>query len=235
LLVLLPALAQADGPKPLLADGFERALDPDRWEVVRVNDARSDKIEAGGGRLLVALETIGADDRTVKVRGVRSREAFSLGSGPLRFGAAVDWNSQANGCYLSAGFALVPESYGLDKDPREAPEGLYFEWIGVPPGKSVRPYLARRHMSALVELYTEGWPQPKREDRVGRAASKAKVSLEVGKDSVRLLEGEKELFKGKDGLSGKFRLELFVSGHSNYPLRTVHFLGAEVAEVRSGS
>lgn len=236
LVLIVAAAANADSSRTILDDRFENALDASRWEVVRVGDTRSDKIEAGGGKLTVALETLNTDDRTVKVRGVRTKNAFDLGaSGLLRFATTIDWNAQANGCHLSTGLALVPEDYALEKDPREAPEGLYFEWVGVPPGKNVRPYLASRSRGALVELYTEGWPQPRREDRVGRAPSKAKITLEVGKDSLRLLEGERELYRGSSGLLGKFRFELFASGHSNYPSRTVYFEGASVAEVRSGS
>jgi hypothetical protein len=234
LLLAAAALARADESVTLL-ESFDAPLDPARWAVVRVNDVRSDRIEAQNGTLVVALETLGTDDRTVKVRGVSSQQAFTIGTAPVRISTNVDWNGQANGCYLSAGMALVPEGYATDKDPRAAPEGVYFEWIGVPPGKRVRPYLVKRSKNAALELYTEGWPQPKREDRVGRPASKAKISLEVAKDSVRLAEGEKELYKGADGLSGRFKLVLFVTGHSNYPTRTVYFDSASVAEVRSGS
>jgi hypothetical protein len=226
-------LASAEAGSTLLSETFAKALDTGRWDLLRVNDTRSDRIEAGEGKLAVALETLGTDDTTVKVRGVRTKDTFELGETPLSFATTVDWNQQSNGCYQSAGLALVPEDYALDKDPRKTPEGIYFEWIGVPPGKNVRPYLAKRHANGLVELYTEGWPQEKREDRKGREPSKTKVTLEVGKDSVRLLEGEKELFKGKDAPPvGKYRLVIFASSHSNYPKRTVYFEGCEVGQVK---
>ncbi len=235
LLALAAAGVAAAEPGNLLGEPFVGPIEREAWEVVRVHDTKSERIETSGGRLTVALDTIGTNDATVKVRGVATKSAFSLGGAVYRFAAAIDWASQTNGCYLSAGLALVPEGHPADKDPRAAAEGVSFEWIGVPPGKNVRPYLSKRVKGALVELYTEGWPQPKREDRVGRAPSKERITLEVGKSSLRLLEGEKELYKGADGLSGKYKLVLFVTGHSNYPARTVHFEGASVAEVRSGS
>jgi hypothetical protein len=229
----LASVASADSGATLLTETFGKALDSDRWDLVRVNDTKSDRIEAADGKLVVALETTGTDDTTVKVRGIRSHAAFDLGDTPLAITTTVDWNGQSNGCYLSAGLALVPQDYSLEKDPRKCAEGIYFEWIGVPPGKNVRPYLAKRHSSSLVELYTEGWPQEKREDRKGREPSKAKITVEVGKDSVRLLEGDKELYKGKDAPpAGKYKLVLFATSHSNYPKRTVYFEGCTVTQVK---
>jgi hypothetical protein len=223
----LAAFARAGDPTPLLSETFQAPLDTTKWETVRVADTKSDRIEAAGGKLTLALDTLGTDDSTVKLRGIRSRASFELSKGPLKAEATIDWNAQSNGCYLSAGFAFVDA--GFDGDPRQAPESVAFEWVGVPPGKNVRPYLTRHKKGALVELYTEGWPQPKVEDRTGRAPKKSKVGLEVGEKGVRLTEDGKELWKGSEGPSGKVKLVLFVTGHSNYGERTVYFEGVTLS------
>ena len=207
--------------EPLLADGFEAALAPTRWEAVRVHDTRSDRIEATQGRLLLGLDTLGTDDATVKLRGVRSREAFALDEAQgLALEAALDWNAQPNGCYLTLGLALVPEAAS---DPRSAAEALAYELVGVPPGKNVRPALWRRASCALRPLWSDGWPQPRREDRVGRPARPLKVRLEVAGKTVRLLEDGQERWSGPgaEGFAGRVRVLVFVTGHSNYPLREV--------------
>jgi hypothetical protein len=219
-LAALPARGQD------LLETFAKPLGTERWELLRVHDTREDKIEATGGKLVVALDTIGTIDSTVKTRGVRSRASFELGEG-LSAAATIDWNDQVNGCYLSAGLALVlDEAAG---DPHEARDAIAFEWIGVPPGKNVRPSLWRRKASALVPLYNEGWPQPRREDRVGRLVKRSRIAVEVAKDRVRLTEDGRELFQGKEGIAGKARLVLFVTGHSNYGERTVLFEDVRVA------
>jgi hypothetical protein len=227
----LVALARGGDPTTPLNDRFQAPLDATKWATLRFGDTKSDRIEASGGRLAIALETLGTDDSTVKLRGICSRNSFDISKGGLKAETTVDWNAQSNGCYLSAGLSFVDASF--DGDPRQASESVTFEWVGVPPGKNVRPYLTRHKKGALVELYTEGWPQPKVEDRTGRAPKKSKVGVEVGEKLVRLTEDGKELWKGTDGLSGKVKLVLFVTGHSNYGVRTVYF--GEVTVTQSGS
>lgn len=227
---LLAGLARAGDPQTLLDEKFTAPLDPTRWDQVRIADTKSDRIEAAGNKLVIALDTIGTDDATVKLRGVRSRDSFVVDAAGIRAETTIDWNAQANGCYLSAGLAFVPAEF--DGDPSKAQESVIFEWVGVPPGKNVRPYLTRHKKGALIELYTEGWPQPKREDRVGRAPAKSKIGVEVSTSGVRLTDGDKELFKGGEGLpAGKYKLCLFVTGHSNYPERTVYFEGVTVSKL----
>lgn len=219
------------GPSALLRDDFAGDLDPARWEVVRVHDAREDRVAVEGGRLVLGLDTLGTDDATVKLRGLRSRAAFDLEPGTtLRVGVTIDWNDPTNGCYLTAGLALVPEGEASD-DPRAAAQALGFEWVGVPPGKHVRPWLWLRARGALRPLYAEGWPQPRREDRVGRHVRVARVTLELSPGRVRLLEDGAERFAGEAALEGPLRLVLFVTGHSNYPARCVFMDDVEVERV----
>lgn len=228
-LVLACALTVAhadDAPAPevLLDERFATPLDLARWEVVRVHDTRADRVETSDGRLALGLDTLGTDDATVKLRGLRTRDAFELAPGrALRVGATIDWSEQRNGCYLTAGLALVREddAGGAPDDPRAAPSALAFEWVGVPPGRNVRPSLWLRAHGGLRPLYTEGWPQPRREDRVGRPPRTSRIELELTPGRVRLVEDGVERFAGEVALEGRLRLVLFVTGHSNYPERTV--------------
>src|SRR5262249_31942635 len=135
----LVALARAGDPA-LLSETFQAGLNETRWESVRIADAKSDRIESGAGKLTLALNTLGTDGATVKLRGVRTKQSFDVNTS-LKAETAIDWNAQANGCYLSAGLAFVDAAF--DGDPRQAQEYVMFEWVGVPPGKNVRPYLTR--------------------------------------------------------------------------------------------
>lgn len=204
----------------LLADDFAGPLDLSRWELVRVHDARSELIETRHGQLVLGVDTLGTDDATVKLRGLRSRAAFDVrANSTLRVSVTIDWNDPANGCYLTAGLALLPDEAALD--PRSADEVLAFEWIGVPPGRNVRPSLWQRRRGGLRPLYTEGWPQPHLEDRVGRHVRRTRVVLEVTNTHVRLIEDGVERFAGDGAPTGPLRLALFLTGHSNYPERSV--------------
>ncbi len=206
----------------LLADDFS-SLSQERWEPIRIHDARRDHIEANDGWLCLGLDTGGTDDATVKLRGVRSRRTFEVKpeGPPLTVEVTLDWNGQTNGSYLTAGLALLPADE--DDPPQAASEALAFEFVGVPPGRNARPSLWRRRASGLRPLYTEGWPQPRRADRVGRKVERVKLTLEVGFARVRLLEDGRARYQGPGGLGGRLRLLLFVTSHSNYPERAVRF------------
>lgn len=229
LLACAAALVRADDePAPrsaaLLEDAFSAPLDEERWEPVRLFDTKTDRLVVDDGQLVLGLETLGTDDATVKLRGLRTRTGFEAAQDrPLRVSVTIDWSAQRNGCYLTAGVALLPEGAdgAVPDDPRTAPEALVFEWVGVPPGTNVRPALWRRRAGGLRPLYTEGWPQPKREDRVGRAPKKTRTTLEVEPGRVKLLEDGVEKWSGDGGIGGRLRVLLFVTGHSNYPPRQV--------------
>ncbi len=218
-LVLVAARADEPRVEVLLQDDFSGPLDPARWEPVRVHDVRQDQVATRDGQLVLGLDTLGSDDATVKLRGLRSRESFVVEPGStLRTSVTIDWNDPANGCYLTAGLALVPDDV---LDPRAADEALAFEWVGVPPGKNVRPSLWQRTKGGLRPLYTEGWPQALREDRFGRHVRRSRITLEVTGARVRLVEDEVERFAGDGAPAGRVRLVLFLTGHSNYPERSV--------------
>ena len=256
---LCGSFAEADGPakkapkkapkKTYLADTFSgKALSERRWKPVRAHDTKSDRIAVEQGALVIALNTLKTDDRTVKLRGVATRRVFEVPAEdpPLRISVVLDWNEQRNGSYLTAGFALQPvlkgtgEKKGAGKKkgkkvgegkkkapaawvPHRAREALAFEVVGVPPARNARPFLWRRTAGGLRPLYTEGWPQPKRKDRVGRRIGRSTWVLALTQRRLQLYENGKQLHDGPCGFSGRFRLQLFVTGHSNYPERSVKF------------
>jgi len=211
--------AAGEPPVVLLDDAFDGpALDPARWTPARAHDVRAEKIALEAGRLVVALDTIGADDRTVKLRGVRTAEPVSLAAGErLRVRVVLDWNDPENGSYLTAGLALVPAD--ADGAPHAAREALAFEFVGVPPGRTARPSLWRRQAGGLRPLYREGWP----EDREGRRIGQVAITLEVTPDEVALLEDGEARYRGPGGMAGDLHLLLFVTSHSNYRERAVLF------------
>lgn len=237
-LTLLCAALVGAAPDPApFHERFAQGLSA--WEPVRVADTRADRIEVEQGHLVLSLDTLGTRDETVKLRGVRSKRAWTIPAEgpPLRIEVELDWNAQRNGCYLSAGFALVPPRPAPrpgslpppEQAPHDLPAALAFEFVGVPPGKNARPFLWWRKARGLRPLYTEGWPQPKREERTGRKVARTRVTLELSAERVRLLEGKKELYAGAGvALEGPHHLLLFVRGHSNYAARTVLFHEARV-------
>lgn len=253
---LCGSFAEADGPATppkkapkkapkttYLTDAFSgKQLSKQRWKPVRAHDTKSDRIAVEQGALVIALNTLKTDDRTVKLRGVASRQVFGVPAEdpPLRISVVLDWNNQRNGSYLTAGFALQPvlkgagEKKGAAKQkgkpkataawvPHRAQEALAFEVVGVPPARNARPFLWRRTAGGLRPLYTEGWPQPKRKDRVGRRIGRSTWVLAVTQRRLQLYENGKQLHDGPCGFSGRFRVQLFVTGHSNYPERSVKF------------
>ncbi|MCA8925735.1 MAG: hypothetical protein KDD82_28255 [Planctomycetes bacterium] len=203
----------------------EQFANLDAWRPLRVHDTQADRIEAEDGALVLALDTLGTDDATVKLRGVEARRELTIpkAGAPLVVQVELDWNGQENGSYLTLGLALVPPRPANQppQRPHDAQTALAFEFVGVPPGKNARPFLWWRTAGGLRPLYTEGWPQPKREDRVGRPVARTRITLEVTGEAVRLLENDRELYKGPGTFSGPCRLQLFATGHSNYPLRTL--------------
>lgn len=222
--VLMEATLRADDRTVLVSETFDSPLDEGRWRALRVHAARSDLLEVRDGALALGLDTLGTDDATVKVIGVQATQALTLGSG-LRVSVTLDWNDQTNGCYLTQGLVLLPpESLSANADPRKAEGALGFELVGVPPGRNVRPFLWRQE-GGLLPLYTEGWPQPRRADRTGRHVRRATFELTLRRDHVALREDGRSLVDVpcQRPLQERLALLLYMTSHSNYPLRTVRF------------
>ena len=142
-----------------ICDDFQDgSLSEKRWILTKQNDFRQrtiDVIDVGRGdfRLRLSADTISTGDDTVKYHGIRSVKYINLVEGKA-VSFDLDWNNQANGCYLTAGIYLCPTS--TDANPRDEPDWLALEYVGVPPGKTARFQVVRRIKGNLRFLFTEG-------------------------------------------------------------------------------
>jgi hypothetical protein len=175
--------------------------------------------EVERNRIRFRADTRGTRDDTVKFLGIRSVQKFSLAKGN-HISAQLDWNHQANGCYLSAALILSPEA--TSGNPLLGPEWLKVEYIGVPPGENARLHISWRVGGREQFLYTEGWPETNRQ---GRKISLQKIDIEVIPDGFRLLENGTVVYSSKEGPLPfeKGHLYLQMSSHSNYPSREIYF------------
>jgi hypothetical protein len=191
-----------------------------QWTVTRSGDFKEAAVDIADGRLRLRASTIGTRDDTVKHLGVRTAKALVDISEPVEVVATIDWNNQANGCYLRATIFLCPtETLGTAADEKD---WLKFEYVGVPPGKNGRAALSRRTSGNLRHLFTEGWPT---EQRKGRPIGKQQVVLKLDATNIEIIENGKTWWGPKPhGLSWRQAyLYLQMSSHSNYPPREMFF------------
>lgn len=109
------------------------------------------------------------------------------------------------------------------------PDGLVFQYVGVPPGQNARARLARVRNGHLRNLFTEGWPQ---EQRTGRIIGRQRVVLRLDAQSVEVFENGERL-RGPLPHGLPFRrayLHLEVGSHSNYPPRVIFLDDVVVTE-----
>ncbi|HPD17631.1 MAG TPA: hypothetical protein PLE19_22050 [Planctomycetota bacterium] len=194
-----------------------------QWVATRDGDFAEATTDIVGGRLRVRVGTIGTRDDTVKHLGIRSAKAVVDFSSPVEVAAEIDWNNQANGCYLEASLFLCPTS--TDATAAQEKDWLRFEYVGVPPGRNARACLSRRSAGNLRFLYTEGWPQPDPKDRVGRPIGRQNVRLRLDRQNIEIIENGKTLW-GPEPHGCDFAqafLYLDVCSHSNYPPRELFF------------
>lgn len=220
--------ASAPAPVARFEDAFEGALEGARWAPTSEADFEEKVVDIQSGRLRLRCATRGTDDRTVKFFGVRSVSPIRLEAGTL-VAAELDWNNQANGSYLSAGLVLAPAR--VEGNPLTTPDFLRVEYIGVPPGKNGRIVVVTRNKGREQYLFTEGWPQVRRE---GRPIGLQKVELRFRKGGAfEVLENGNTLFESKDKAleSDTVYLYLQMSSHSNYPPRELFFDNVRVAAI----
>ncbi len=210
----------------LFYDGFS-AKDPfasNKWIATRDGDFKEALVDTQGRRLRIRVGTIGTRDDTVKHLGLRTAKPIvDLSQGPIELSTEIDWNNQANGCYLQASIYLCPTS--TDATAEKEKDWLKFEYVGVPPGKNGRACLSRCLKGNLQHLHTEGWPQADPKDRTGRPIGKQQVVLRLGRDTIEVLENDKPLFgPAPHGcLFSQAYAYLEVCSHSNYPPREIFF------------
>ncbi len=223
----LLALFSLRADAPFTAD-FEGPLDPERWVTTKEGDFEEYAVEiapAEGeqtGRLRLRAATRGCTD-PMKFLGVRSVPLLPLAEG-LDVGFDLDWNDQANGCYLSAGVFLCPEAA---ENPKAADNWVCLEYTGVPPGRTVRTNLWARRHGRLTQVYTDWGPRDERDRPLGRplAAGARRLRLVVTPQTVQAFDGDEEIVPVTEYECGfdEAHLYLQMSSGTNYPAREVFF------------
>ncbi|MBM4042768.1 MAG: serine/threonine protein kinase, partial [Planctomycetes bacterium] len=191
-----------------------------KWMATRDEDFKEAVTDTVDGRLRIRVGTIGTRDDTVKHLGIRSAEQVVDLSSPVEVAAEIDWNNQANGCYLHASLFLCPTKTAATAAKEQ--DWLKFEYVGVPPGKNARACLSRRKAGDLRLLYTEGWPD---KQRSGRSIGKQSVRLRLDRDRIEIIENGKVLW-GPEPHGCDFTpayLYFDVCSLSNYPPRELFF------------
>jgi hypothetical protein len=208
-----------------IADDFQTGrLSEELWKLTKQNDFKQSIIEIfdvgkGDKRLRMMADTIGTKDDTVKFHGARSIARIDFNT-EKKVSFDLDWNNQVNGCYLTAGVYLCPTAQ--DANPRDGPDWIALEYVGVPPGKNARFQVARKAKGNLRFLFTEGWPD---KQRTGRKIGNQHVELLLDKKILKVMENGKELFSTHEhGINfTQAYLYLQMSSHSNYPAREIYF------------
>jgi len=218
--------APARGPVPGSSDasadrsGFTPLLSGTGWEVLSEGDFENKSVESSGARLRFLTATRGTRSDTVKYLGVRSRESFRLSEGTV-VSLDLDWNRQANGTHLSAGFALAPTA--ASANPSGLADGLRIEYIGVPPGKNARMVITTRVGGRESRLFTEGWPDSNRE---GRRIGLQHLQLVLKKSGAfSVVENGRSIFESREGALtfDAAYLYLHATSQSGYPPREIFF------------
>ncbi|MEN6346027.1 MAG: hypothetical protein ABFE16_12075 [Armatimonadia bacterium] len=219
LVAVVLLLAAGDSAADILfRDRFSGPRLGDQWVKTKAGDFAEETVEVDGGRLRLAASTLGTDDRTVKYHGVRTREAIAALERRMRLEVDLDWGSQANGCYMTCGLYLCPTAA---QNPRDEPDWLRVEYVGVPPGLKARCQVTICTAGQPRDLYTEGWP----EKREGRTIGRQRLRIELCGQTLRLEENG-ILLCGASEVKLRFTrayVYLQQSSHSNYPLREVFF------------
>jgi len=220
------------GPAELREDFSSGALDPKRWVPFVVNDVRMavTKVQDRGKpgkpdfRLALGADTTKTDDSTVKTIGVRTKRSFDFRTGK-RFSVDLDWNDPANASYLTAAIYLCPTvAVG---SPRDEPDWLRFEYIGVPTDNTVRTAIARRVEGRRRWLDRGGWPKV----RTGKVVRNSRIDIIIDAADVAFLVDGQEVFRDDEhGLPFTDAVVyLLVTSHSNYFVREILFDNVEVA------
>jgi hypothetical protein len=210
---------------PVFEERFSAGrLDEKVWRITRTNDFQKSTIDVLAGRLRLHAATIGTKPDTVKFHGVRTLLPVVDFSTPVAVGVELDWNKQANGCYMTAGVYLC--ATGADTGPTAEPDWVAVEYAGVPPGRNARCLVSARVAGQTRQLFTEGWP----ENRRGRPIGVQRIRLEHGHVGLRVVENDKVLYGlPRHGLAfTKAYIYIQMSSHSNYPPREVFFDNVEV-------
>jgi len=227
---LLGCSPVAESPVVFREDFEQGSLDSSRWEVTIDGDfakalvdvADVDPSEDTDYRLRLRANTIGTSD-PLKFLGVRSKNEVDFSTGKaVTF--ELDWNNQANGCYLTASLYLCPT---VASNPKNESNWLKFEYAGVPPGRNVRINIWEMVDGLVKPLHTDWGPR----DEDGRPIGKAlglgshRVEILLEKNSLRVLQDGEEIYRlSKHYLNfATAYIYLQMSSGTNYHSREVYF------------
>lgn len=112
---------------PEIYDDFQEGIIiKSRWRLTRQSDFSQsivDVVDLGQNdlRLRLLANTMGTKDDTVKFHDIRSLQKIDFTEAKV-ISFDLDWNDQANGCYLTAGIYLCPVA--TDTNPGDEPDWL---------------------------------------------------------------------------------------------------------------
>ena len=215
----------------MFQEDFEQgSLDSSRWEVTIDGDFAEvvvdvydvDPSEDTDYRLRLRADTIGTSD-PLKFLGVRSRNEFDFGTGRA-VSFDLDWNSQSNGCYLTASLYLCPV---ISNNPKGEDNWLKFEYTGVPPGRNVRTNIWRKVDGVIEELLTDWGPRDEQDRPIGKSLEigSQMIGLLLEENSLRVFENSKEILQlpHYELSFTTAYIYLQMSSGTNYPSREVYF------------
>ncbi|HLX65308.1 MAG TPA: hypothetical protein VKX17_28825 [Planctomycetota bacterium] len=223
-------ISRAAGVPPLQwNDGFSAGpLNPSIWGLNVDGDFSERLVDVISSKKSIAPEyylrlraaTMNTRDDTVKFLGAYTLQSFPLSDATIA--VDLDWNNQANGCYMSAGLILAPEA--ASGNPLNGDNWLKVEYIGVPPGKNARIEISVKQDSRQRTLFNEGWPE---KNRAGRPIAVQHLEIHTQRGSVAVLENGAKIFESRTReLSfNTGHVYLQMSSHSNYPPREIYFRG----------
>ena len=220
----------AQSPIIFQEDFKQGSLDKSRWEITMDGDFAESvvdvfDIDPGQGtdyRLRIGGNTIGTSN-PLKFLGVRSKNTIDI-TGGTSISFDLDWNNQANGCYLTASLYLCPTE---SINPKSEDDWLKFEYVGVPPGRNVRINIWEKVGGAVHPLYTDWGPRDDQDRPIGKPLgfNKHRIGMFLNEGSLRVVQDEEEIYPlSKHDLSfttGYVYLQM--SSGTNYPSREVYF------------
>ena len=215
----------------LFQENFEQgALDSSKWEITVDGDFSDflvdvydvDDSEDTDYRLRLQANTIGTSD-PLKYLGVRSVRELDFSNG-TEVSFDLDWNDQANGCYLTAALYLCPT---VSSNPKDEDNWLKFEYVGVPPGRNVRVNVWEKINGVVKAYYTDWGPRDEEDRPIGKYLEPGnhRIELLLGNNNLRVLEDNEEIYEHADhepNFTAAY-VYLQISSGTNYPTRTVYF------------
>ena len=239
LLIMLFGCNNAVNDTTIFEEDFEKGnLDSSRWEITTDGDFTDytvdvcdvDISEKNDFRLRLQANTLDTSD-PLKYLGVRSKEALDLNT-DMEISFDIDWNDQANGCYLTASLYLCP---AISENPKNEDDWLKFEYTGVPPGRNVRINIWEKINGAVAPYYTDWGPRDEKDRPVGKYLEPGKhtIKLVISESYLRVFEDDNEIFFLPDHKLSFTTAYIYfqMSSGTNYPARTVYFDNISIKDI----